>query len=69
MVTKTESIDMPIMERTRVADALAYVKHHYPDLPLDGEMVLVTVNQKVASLERVLRANDSVSFVPPIAGG
>jgi molybdopterin converting factor small subunit len=32
-------------------------------------MVLITVNQKAASLDRVLQANDTVSFLPPIAGG
>jgi len=65
VVTRTESINMPISERTRVTDAFEYVRHHYPDLPLDEEMVLVTVNQKTASRDRVLRANDSVSFIPP----
>ena len=68
-VTKTNSIDMPMMEKTRVADALEYVRRKYPTLHLDEQMLLVTVNQKTASLDSVLRANDIVSFLPPIAGG
>ena len=68
-VTKTDSIDMPMIEKTRVADALEYVRRKYPTLHLDEQMLLVTVNQKTASLDSVLRANDTVSFLPPIAGG
>ena len=69
IVTKTDVIDMPITEKTTVNDAFEYVRHQYPDLHLDKGMVLVTVNQKVESLDRILRANDTVSFLPFISGG
>jgi len=69
IVTKTSSIDMPITEKTRVNDALEYVRHQYPDLHLDEGMVLITVNQETASLDRILKANDTVSFLPFISGG
>jgi molybdopterin converting factor small subunit len=69
VVTNTHSIDMPITAETRVNDALEYVRHQYPELRLDEGMFLVTVNQKKASLERVLRANETVSFLPFISGG
>ena len=69
VVTKTDGIDMPITEKTRVNDALEYVRHQYPDLPLDEGMVLITVNQKMSSLETVLKAKDIVSFLPFISGG
>jgi len=62
-------MDMPITEGTRVNDALEYTKHQYPNLNLDEGMILVTVNQEIASLDRVLRANDTVSFLPFIGGG
>jgi len=68
-VTKTDSIDMPITEKTRVADALEYVRHRYPELPLDQETVLTTVNQEQASLDTMLKPNDIVSFLPSIGGG
>ena len=69
VVTQKNSIDMPLVEKTSVADALEFVRSQYPDLHLDVEMVLITVNQKTASLDRLLKANDTVSFLPPIAGG
>ena len=69
VVTKTNSIDMPITEKTRVNDALEYVRHQYPALHLDEGMVLITVNHEIASLDRILKANDTVSFLPFISGG
>ena len=68
-VTKTDSINMPITEKTSVTDALEYVRHRYPDLRLDKGMVLVTINQEMASLDTVLRENDTVGFLPHISGG
>ena len=68
-ITKTNSIVMPISEKTRVNDALEYVRHQYPDLHLDEGMILITVNHEIASLDRILSANDTVSFLPFISGG
>ncbi|MGD0352682.1 MAG: MoaD/ThiS family protein [Dehalococcoidia bacterium] len=68
-VTKTDSIDMPITEKTRVNDALEYVRQRYPELPLEEGMVLVTVNLEIAAPDRILRDRDTISFLPLIAGG
>lgn len=69
-VTKTDSIDMPIKEKkTRVSDALEYVRHQYPALHLDEGLIFLTVNHEKASLDRLLKANDTVSFLPFIGGG
>jgi len=69
LITKTDVIDMPIKDKTTVNDALEYIRHQYPALHLDKGMMLVTVNQKVESLDRILMANDTVSFLPFISGG
>ena len=69
VVTKTDGIDMPITEKTSVNDALEYVRHQYPALRLDDGMFLITVNQEAATLDRILKANDTVSFVTFISGG
>jgi molybdopterin converting factor small subunit len=69
VVTKTNSIDMPITERTKVNDALEYVRQRYPELPLDEGMVLITVNHELASVDRILKAGDTISFLPFIGGG
>ena len=69
IVAKTDRIDMPISEKTMVADALEYAKRQYPDLSLDKGAILTTVNRQIASLNSVLVANDIVSFLPHINGG
>jgi molybdopterin converting factor small subunit len=69
VVTNTDSIDMPITEKTRVNDTLEYVKQQYPALHLEEGTVIVAVNLEIASLDRILQDNDTVSFLPNIAGG
>ena len=69
VLTKTDGIDMPITEKARVNDVLEYVRCRYPELPLDQETVLITVNHEQASLDTVLKPNDTVSFLPYICGG
>ena len=69
VATKKHHIDMPITENTTVNDALEYVRQQYPALHLDREMILITVNHEIAALERILRANDTVLFLPFISGG
>lgn len=68
-VTKVNSIDMPITGKTRVNDALDYVRNQYPALKLDEDMIFIAVNQEIAPLNRILTANDTVSFLPTIGGG
>jgi molybdopterin converting factor small subunit len=69
LLTNTDSIDMPITDKTMVNDALEYVRQQYPSLPLEEGMVLVTVNLEIAYLDRILRDKDTISFLPLIAGG
>ena len=69
LLTNTDSINMPITDKTMVNDALEYVRQQYPDLPLEEGMVLVTVNLEIATLDRILRDKDTISFLPLIAGG
>jgi len=68
-ITNADSIDVSMAGKTIVADILEYVRKRYPKLPLDERMLLITVNQEMASLDTVLRANDTVSFLPIIGGG
>jgi molybdopterin converting factor small subunit len=70
MVTNIESINMPITAgKTKVNDALDYVRQQYPALHLDEVRILIAVNLEMASLDRILKDNDTVSFLPIIGGG
>lgn len=67
---KTDRILVPISDRVSVvADLFNYIKEIYPDLVLNKEAVLVTVNSNVSSLDYRLKANDDVAFMPHIGGG
>jgi len=69
VVTKKDSVNIPITGEMTVKDILEFVKNLYPGLTLDEEMLFVTVNQEKASLDRLLSADDTVSFLPHISGG
>ena len=69
VITNKDGLDMPITEKTRVSDALEYVRQRYPKLPLEEGMVVITINHEVATPDRILRDKDALSFLPLIAGG
>ena len=69
IVTQRDAIEMPITEETRVSDVIEYIRQQYPALQLNEEKVLITVNHETAPLDRILGANDTVSFIPFISGG
>jgi molybdopterin converting factor small subunit len=68
VITQVDSIHMPIDKNTAVSDALEYVRSRFPDLRLNGEL-LVAVNHESSPPDKLLKANDTVSFIPYIGGG
>ena len=68
-IAGASSIKMPITGKSKVDDALEYVRGNYPQLKLDEGMVLVTVNQNIAPRDQVLKPGDIISFLPFISGG
>lgn len=68
-VTRTRKIEIQLTKGKRVHDVLSHVKDLYPDLTLQEDNYLVTVNNKVTDREQVLKANDRVSLIPHIGGG
>jgi molybdopterin converting factor small subunit len=69
IITNADGLNMPINGNTRVHDALEYVRQRYPDLALEEGMILITVNHEVATIDRILKDKDTISFLPLIAGG
>ncbi|MDP2917168.1 MAG: MoaD/ThiS family protein [Dehalococcoidia bacterium] len=69
VIAKTNIVSMPINGKTIVSDVIEYVRNKYPALYLDGDTLLITVNHEAAPPDRLLRANDTVSFIPRIGGG
>ena len=69
MATEKNTMAMPVTNGTKVKDAIEYVRQQYPALLLDEKTMVVMVNHKTASLNTVLRDDDTVSFLPMIGGG
>jgi len=66
---QTDQIQVPLSRETRVADLLTYIKGRYPNLSFPDDGILVAVNNKLSSMERVLKNKDNVTFLPAIGGG
>jgi molybdopterin converting factor small subunit len=66
---QTDEIEIPLSKETRVGDVLAYLKKCYPNLPFPDDGILVAVNNKLSSMERVLKNKDNVTFLPFLGGG
>ena len=66
---QTDQIEIPLSKETRVGDLLAYLKECYPKLPFPDDGILVAVNDKPSSMERVLKNKDNVTFLPFLGGG
>jgi molybdopterin converting factor small subunit len=64
-----DQIQIPVAEKTRVTDVLSYIRECYPDIPIRIDAVLVTINNEISNLDRVLEHNDQVSFIPHLGGG
>ena len=67
--TRTNQIQIPLSKETSVAEVLAQVKQRYPELPFAEGSLLVAVNDKISSMEKMLQDNDNVTFLPFLGGG
>lgn len=65
-----EKIKIRLSEQVEyVSDLFSYLNDQYPELSLNMENVLVTVNSVESSLDHKLRADDEILFMPHIGGG
>jgi molybdopterin converting factor small subunit len=66
---RNDQIEIRFAKKARVADVLAYIKKHHPELPFPENAILVAVNNKISSMERILENKDNVTFLPYLGGG
>jgi molybdopterin converting factor small subunit len=66
---RSDQIEIRFAKKARVADVLAYIKKHHPELPFPENAILVAVNNKISSMERILENKDNVTFLPFLGGG
>jgi molybdopterin converting factor small subunit len=68
-VTSEDRIQIPVSEKTRVNDLLKYIQESYPDIRINKNAILVTINNEVSNLDQILKDNDHICFIPHIGGG
>jgi len=68
-ITKTDEIQVPLIQDGCVSDVFSYVKDCYPELPVSKDGFIVTVNNTVSAMHHRLNASDNIAFLPHIGGG
>ena len=67
---QTDRIRIPLSDGVRVvSDLFGYMAESFPELSIQRDMVLVTVNNRVSGPDQRLRDNDEIAFIPHIGGG
>jgi len=69
MVTQTHEMQISLSDGTRVDHVLEAVQERFPKLPLQRKDLLITVNDKVSTVDQMLKERDKVSLLPHIGGG
>ena len=68
-IAEVDQISIPIPRETRVNDLLCTVRERYPQMPLNEDVILLTVNNRIATGEQILEPEDRICFLPHIGGG
>ena len=68
-ITNTRELQVNLKEGGRVNDVCLFLMDLYPDLPLNEEDILVTVNNKASGMNHILSPNDLITFLPHVGGG
>jgi len=68
-LTRTRNLQVKLPEHGRVSDVCLYLKDRYPDLPLNEDDILITVNNMASGMNHILSQNDHITFLPHVGGG
>jgi molybdopterin converting factor small subunit len=68
-LTGTHEIQMTFLKHCLVRDLLEQIKACYPNLAINEDDFLVTVNNNVSTINHTLEPNDKIAFLPHIGGG
>jgi molybdopterin converting factor small subunit len=69
LFTRAHQLEIPLPGESRVRDLVGYIKGCYPDIPLEEDDFLITVNNQVVNPNEILSPHDSIAFLPHIGGG
>ena len=68
-ITGSRKIQIELEENGRVSDVCLVLMDRYPELPLDEENILITVNNEASNMDHILNPDDHITFLPHVGGG
>ena len=68
-LARADKISVRLLRETRVNDLLRHLNEQYPELSLNHDDFLVSVNDRIPGPDQILKADDNVAIVPHIGGG
>ena len=69
VVAGTSVVEMPVTGYSTVRDVLDYVNKKYPKLAISTNSMFIVIDHQIVTLDRALRADDTIEFIPAIGGG
>ena len=68
-ILRQSRIDVKLQDEARVSDLLHNIRQTYPQIALDENAMVITVNDHVSSVNQSLQLNDHISLIPHLGGG
>ena len=68
-IVQQEQINVELGEEARVSDLLESIRSSYPGLSLNEDFFMITVNNRVSSVDQNLQLNDHIAIIPHLGGG
>ena len=68
-IVQQDKICLELGNEASVSDLLQHIRTSYPGLSLDEHSIMVTVNNRVSSLDQNLNLNDNISIISHLGGG
>jgi molybdopterin converting factor small subunit len=68
-LARADKISIPLLEETRVHELLHHLNKQYPELSLNNDDLIVSVNNRMSGPDQVLKADDIIAILPHIGGG
>lgn len=68
-ITRVNEVRFALASNARVSDLFKRIERTYPDLQLSQDDIMVSINDRVSTMNHSLNPEDKISFLPHIGGG
>lgn len=68
-MTQRTKLEISLSDGSQVRQVIQYIQKRFPELPLQSDALLITVNGRVSASNQELKQEDQISLLPHIGGG